>query len=90
MMTRRQVTAGITAGATLSGTAVATGPCADDVTLPVPRTAGGMPLMAALKRRHSTREYSERQLSEQTLSDLPWAAFGVNRPSGDPVGNSRT
>ncbi len=83
MMTRRQVTAGIIAGATLPGTAVADRPSADDATLPVPRSTGGMPLMAALKRRHSTREYSERPLSEQTLSDLLWAAFGINRPSGD-------
>ncbi len=83
MMTRREVTAGILAGAALSGATVAAGPSADDVALPVPRSTGGMPLMAALKRRHSTREYSERPLSEQTLSDLLWAAFGINRPSGD-------
>lgn len=39
--------------------------------------------MSALKLRHSTREYSDRPLQVQTLSDLLWAAFGVNRPSGD-------
>ena len=39
--------------------------------------------MAALMLRHSTREYSPRPLPVQTLSDLLWAAFGVNRPSGD-------
>jgi len=32
--------------------------------------------------RRSTREYSERPLPLQVLSDLLWAAFGVNRPSG--------
>jgi len=42
-----------------------------------------MPLMEALARRHSTREYSPRPLPEQVLSDLLWAAYGVNRPSGD-------
>ncbi len=83
MMTRRQLTAGILAAATLSGAAGAAETPAGDATLPVPRSAGGMPLMAALKHRHSTREYSERPLSEQTLSDLLWAAFGINRPSGD-------
>ena len=31
----------------------------------------------------AAREYSDRPLTAQTLSDLPWAAFGVNRPSGD-------
>ncbi len=42
-----------------------------------------MPLLSALQRRHSTREYSDRPLPVQTLSDLLWAAFGINRPSGD-------
>ena len=51
--------------------------------LPPPHKDGGMPLMAALKLRHSTREYSNRPLAAQTLSDLLWAAFGINRPSGD-------
>jgi nitroreductase len=36
-----------------------------------------------LKLRRSTREYAERPIPEQTLSNLLWAAFGVNRPSGD-------
>jgi nitroreductase len=40
--------------------------------------------VGALRRlRRSTREYSERPLPPQVLSDLLWAAFGVNRPSGD-------
>jgi len=42
-----------------------------------------MPLISALKLRHSTRAYSSRSLPMQTVSDLLWAAFGVNRPSGD-------
>jgi nitroreductase len=84
MMTRRQMTAGMLAGAALSGRAIAAGvSAAGNVILPAPRTEGGMPLMAALKRRHSTREYSGQVLSVQTLADLLWAAFGVNRPSGD-------
>lgn len=51
--------------------------------LPPPRTEGGKPLMQALKLRHSTRAYASRPLTAQTLSDLLWAAFGVNRASGD-------
>jgi nitroreductase len=50
--------------------------------LPKPRTEGGKPLMQAFKERKSTREFSPRPLSEQQLSDLLWAAFGVNRPDG--------
>ena len=49
------------------------------VDLPAPQTTGGMPLMQALKARHSTREFSSRKLPLQVLSNLLWAAFGVNR-----------
>jgi len=52
-------------------------------TLPPPRKEIGKPLMQALQARHSTREYSPRPLPEQALSDLLWAAYGINRPSGD-------
>ena len=48
-------------------------------TLPPPRTHGGLPLLDALGRRHSTRAYSTRPLPESLVSDLLWAAFGVNR-----------
>jgi SagB-type dehydrogenase family enzyme len=50
------------------------------IELPAPQTTGGMPLMQALKARHSTREFSSRKLPLQVLSNLLWAAFGVNRP----------
>jgi nitroreductase len=50
--------------------------------LPKPRTEGGMPLLQALKERRSTRAFSPRTLPDQLLSDLLWAAFGVNRPDG--------
>ena len=48
--------------------------------LPAPQTDGGKPLMQALKERHSTREFSSAQLPAQVLSNLLWAAFGINRP----------
>jgi SagB-type dehydrogenase family enzyme len=38
--------------------------------------------MQVLKDRHSTREFSSQRLSPQTLSNLLWAAFGINRPDG--------
>ena len=50
------------------------------IELPAPQTTGGMPLMQALKARHSTREFSPQKLPLQVLSNLLWAAFGVNRP----------
>jgi nitroreductase len=84
MMTRRQASAGILASAVLA--AVATVAVAQEpkpLQLPSPRSQGGQPLFAALKQRRSTREYSDRSLQVQILSDLLWAAFGINRPSGD-------
>jgi len=48
--------------------------------LPAPQTDGGKPLMQALKARRSLRSYSSRPLPAQVLSNLLWAACGVNRP----------
>lgn len=36
-------------------------------------------LMQLIDNRHSSREYSNKDISEQTLSDLLWASFGVNK-----------
>ncbi|MDR2676397.1 MAG: nitroreductase family protein [Opitutaceae bacterium] len=47
-----------------------------------PDKTRGASVMQALAGRHSTREFSERALSLQDLSDLLWAANGVNRPDG--------
>jgi len=52
------------------------------VPLPPPQTTGGKPLMQVLKDRHSTREFSSQKLAPQMLSNLLWAAFGINRPDG--------
>ena len=83
MMTRRQANAGILAGAALA--AVPTVAIAQE--LQASLAAAARPKAAAidrpLKLRHSTREYSDRPLPAQILSDLLWAAFGINRPSGD-------
>ena len=50
-----------------------------DITLPSPRTEGGKPLMVALKERQSTRAFSAKPLPLQVVSDLLWAACGINR-----------
>jgi SagB-type dehydrogenase family enzyme len=49
------------------------------IQLPPPETAGGMPLMQALKARHSAREFGRQPLPPKVLSNLLWAASGVNR-----------
>lgn len=50
------------------------------IKLPSPEVDGGKPLMQALQARHSTREFGSKPLSPQVLSNLLWAASGVNRP----------
>lgn len=52
------------------------------ITLNTPDKARGASVMKALADRHSEREFSEKRLSQQDLSDLLWAANGINRPDG--------
>lgn len=50
--------------------------------LPAPDTDGGLPVNRALALRKSIREYdSNRTLDRQTVSNLLWAACGINRPA---------
>jgi SagB-type dehydrogenase family enzyme len=48
--------------------------------LPKPRITGGRPLMDVLSNRKSSRQFSQKEIPMQTLSDMLWAAWGVNRP----------
>ncbi len=57
-------------------TALATTP----ISLPTPQQRIGMDLMEALQQRQSIRNFSSDSLSYQELSDVLWAAFGINRP----------
>ncbi|MGV3569693.1 MAG: SagB/ThcOx family dehydrogenase [Ramlibacter sp.] len=52
------------------------------LTLLPPRAADGATLMQALAQRRSSREFDPRPLPLQSLSDLLWAAAGVNRADG--------
>ncbi len=83
MITRRSAAAGLSGSAILAATPGIAIQAGMEKPLPPPRHQGGKPLMEALMLRRSTREYSDRPLSNQMLSDLTWAAFGINRPSGD-------
>lgn len=49
------------------------------IMLPAPRQSGGLPLLSALKVRRTVRNFLETPIPIQTLSDLLWAAFGINR-----------
>jgi SagB-type dehydrogenase family enzyme len=52
---------------------------AQNIQLPAPDRKGGVPLMKALNDRQTSREFSEKELSLQDLSDFCWAAWGFNR-----------
>jgi len=55
---------------------------AQSINLPAPQKSGGMPLMDALAKRSTGREFDSRELSPGQLSSLLWACFGINRPDG--------
>jgi len=55
---------------------------AQTIKLPAPKMDGGKPLMEALKERQTIRSFSTEKPSDQVLSNLLWAAWGVNRPDG--------
>lgn len=57
----------------------ATGEAGPVMALPAPSRDGGLPLMQALDLRQSRREFRPDALAPQILSDLLWAACGVNR-----------
>ncbi len=82
-MTRREVNVGLLSSAAAAAMPAAPALAAQAVILPAARSQGGKPLIEALRLRRSTREYSDQPLPPQILSDLLWAAFGINRPSGD-------
>jgi len=52
---------------------------AQDIALPAPETTGGKPLMNCLNERKSSREFSSKEIQWQDLSNLLWAANGINR-----------
>ena len=85
MITRREANMGLIASAAISvASGLASAQELPPLDLPPPRNEGGKPLIEALRLRRSIREYSTRSLPAQVLSDLLWAAFGINRPaSGD-------
>ena len=50
------------------------------IQLPKPQMSGGKPLLQALKDRQTSRDFSTRKLTLQMISNLLWAADGINRP----------
>lgn len=52
------------------------------IQLPTPDKHVQMSLFEALQNRKSTRSFSDKAVSDATLSQLLWAAIGINRADG--------
>ena len=52
------------------------------IKLPEPDKNVPMTLYQALQQRKSVREYSSKDIDDMKLSQLLWAAVGINRPDG--------
>ena len=51
-----------------------------EIHLPTPEYGSGLPLMEALQRRATSRSFLPEPLTLQEISNILWAANGVNRP----------
>lgn len=59
---------------------------ASDLTkLPLPQKEGNTTLIQALENRQSIKEFADKEIDNQTLSNILWAAYGVNRANGNRV-----
>jgi nitroreductase len=61
------------------GTTNESAPVLDPIILPEPEKKGGKSLLEALQLRQTNRSISSKELPLQILSNLLWAAFGMNR-----------
>ena len=78
-MDRRSFLKTVSVAAVLAGPKSTFGQDLQPIMLPKPETDGGKSVLAALQMRKTSRNISSRDLPLQTLSNLLWAAFGVNR-----------
>ena len=81
---REFVKASAATGAVLmtGGFSLAFGQEVKPIQLSKPETGSGNPLMQLLWKRKSLRQFSSEPLPLEVLSNLLWAAFGINRPDG--------
>lgn len=55
----------------------------ETIILPKPKTEGGKPLMEVLKNRQSARTFQNKELLLQDISNILWAAYGINRENSN-------
>lgn len=89
-MNRRTFLKSMPALAVLAGAASNYGQELEPITLLKPQTDGGKSVLAALQERKTIRNISKEKLPPQTVSNLLWAAFGVNRNDSPFRGPGRT
>ncbi|MBQ6854292.1 MAG: nitroreductase family protein [Alphaproteobacteria bacterium] len=53
-----------------------------DIVLPEALKSGGKPLMSTLAERRTIREFDQKELDKQTLSNLLWSAWGISSADG--------
>jgi hypothetical protein len=83
-MNRRTFLKAVPAVTLLAGAKPAIGQKLKTITLMEPQKDGGKSVLAALWERKTTRNIGTEKLSEQMLSNLLWAAFGINRRRNGP------
>lgn len=89
-MDRREFLKTVPAFTVLAGTASSFAEDLQPITLLKPQTEGGKSVLTALWERKTNRNISPEQLPPQILSNLLWAAFGVNRPNASSRKPGRT
>ena len=64
---------------------------AQDINIPAPDfSQKSMTVMEALKTRHSVRQFdASKELSNQQISDLCWAALGMSRDDNHRTAHQR-
>jgi nitroreductase len=89
-MNRRTFLKAVPAITLLAGTKPGFGRDLKPITLAEPQRDGGKSVLAALWERKTIRNISSGELPAQMLSNLLWAAFGINRQNGPNGGTGRT
>ena len=89
-MNRRTFLKAVPAITLLAGTKPGFGRDLEPIALLEPQKDGGKSVLAALWERETIRSVSSRKLPAQMLSNLLWAAFGINRQNEPKGGPGRT
>lgn len=57
----------------------------NNIQLPKPSMDNSVTLMQSLHNRHSSREFADKDIPDDVLSTVLWAACGVNRPESGKI-----